>query len=274
MSRVFGAGALEGLATFWRVKRRDGVALGLTGHDRDLWLDGVLHKAAPGMLPSSIRRSAGLSPDSAGIEGAITHDSLSAADLAAGRFDGARVEMGVADWEGGESAVLYRGEFGALGEEGGRFEVELLSAKAALEIDPVPRTSPTCRAPFCGPGCNLPPARFTHTLQVAAIDFAANRVTFTGGPAPEALRQGHLRWIDGPQAGLRMEVISADADGLRLDTLLNPALAPGLRAELREGCDHTFATCQTRFANSVSFRGEPFLPGNDMLTRYPTSSNR
>ncbi|MFN7158060.1 MAG: phage BR0599 family protein, partial [Erythrobacter cryptus] len=43
---------------------------------------------------------------------------------------------------------------------------------------------------------------------------------------------------------------------------------PGTRIELREGCDHTIATCAARFANAINFRGEPFLPGNDLLARY------
>jgi hypothetical protein len=39
---------------------------------------------------------------------------------------------------------------------------------------------------------------------------------------------------------------------------------------VREGCDHTIATCRTRFGNAANFQGEPFLPGNDILTRYAT----
>jgi uncharacterized phage protein (TIGR02218 family) len=43
----------------------------------------------------------------------------------------------------------------------------------------------------------------------------------------------------------------------------------GCSIELREGCDKRFATCSGRFANAANFRGEPHLPGNDLLTRYP-----
>jgi uncharacterized phage protein (TIGR02218 family) len=43
----------------------------------------------------------------------------------------------------------------------------------------------------------------------------------------------------------------------------------GVRVRLTEGCDKRFETCRVRFANSVNFRGEPHLPGNDLLTRYP-----
>ena len=272
MTRVFFAEELEGVATFWRIRRRDGATLGLTSHDRDLWFDGIVHRAAPGMLPSAIRRTADLSPDSAEVQGALTHDSIPAADLAAGRFDGAAVEIGVVDWENLDRAVLYRGEIGGVAEEAGTFNAELRSAKADLEADRVPRTSPTCRAQFAGPGCTLSAARYTHEAVVETIDFAANRVVFTGGPAFDAMRDGSLRWLDGPHAGLAMEIVMADENGLTLDVELDAALEPGMRARLREGCDHTIQTCQARFANGVNFQGEPFLPGNDLIARYPTPS--
>ncbi|MBO9499857.1 MAG: DUF2163 domain-containing protein [Novosphingobium sp.] len=270
MSRVFRREALEASATFSRVRRRDGVMLGLTSHDRDLWFDGVLHRAAPGVLPSAIRRSADLTPDSAEMQGALTHDSISADDLAAGRFDGAGVEIGVVDWETLDRAVLYRGEIGDVTQQAASFAAELRSAKTALEADLVPCTSPTCRAQFGGPGCTLSVARFTHEAVLAAVDLVANRVSFAGGPPAADLRQGSLRWIDGPHAGIRMEVSSADEAGLVLDVALDPALVPGTRALLREGCDHTLQTCSDRFVNAANFQGEPFVPGNDLIARYPS----
>jgi len=273
MSTGFFRRELEGVATFWRIERRDGVTLGFTGHDRDLWFDGVLHRAAPGMLPSAIRRDAGVGADSAEIRGALTHDAISAADLEAGRFDGARIAVGVVNWESLDRAVLYRGEVGAVSQEASGFLAEMRSAKAALEEDPIPYTSPTCRAPFCGPGCGLSAARFTHEAELATIDLARNRVRFTGGLAADAMRDGSLRWIDGPHAGLWMEVIEADETGLLPGITLDPALTPGTRALLREGCDHTLASCAARFGNSAGFQGEPYLPGNDILARYPTSSS-
>jgi uncharacterized phage protein (TIGR02218 family) len=272
MSRVFRREALEGVATFCRIRRRDGVTLGLTSHDRDLWFDGVLHRAAPGMLPSAIRRTHGLSPDSAEVQGALTHDSIGAADLAAGRFDGAGVEIGAVDWETLDRAVLYRGEIGDVTQQAGSFAAGLHSAKAALEADFVPCTSPTCRARFGGPGCTLSVARFTHEAVLAEIEVADNRVRFAGGPAAADLREGSVRWIDGPHAGTTMEVVRADESGLVLDVPLDPALAPGCRALLREGCDHTLQTCSERFANAVNFQGEPFVPGNDLLARHPSRS--
>lgn len=269
MSRVWFDRPLETAATFWRLLRRDGVALGFTTHDHDLWFDGVLHRAAPGMTPSAVRRSAGLDTDSAEVEGVLSHDAIAAADLALGRFDGAELRMGLVDWESGERTFLYRGTLGGVTEEDGRFTVELASRKALLSVDALPRTSPSCRAPFCGRGCNLSAVAFSHEAVVVAWDLAANAVTIETFAALDDLVGGSLRWLDGPLAGLVATVMQAGAAGLVLDTPLPTDIASGQRVIAREGCDHTLDTCATRFANAANFQGEPFLPGNDLLTRYP-----
>lgn len=269
MSRVFFQRELEGVATFWRILRSDGVAIGLTSHDGDLWFDGIRHKGSPGMLPSAIRRTADLSSDSAEVQGALTHDSIAPADLEAGRFDNANVEIGLVDWETLDSAILYRGVIGGVAEEAGGYQADLQSIKAALEADPVPRTSPTCRAKFCGPGCTLSAVRYTHERLLSEVDFESNTVMFEAIPDAELFESGSLRWVDGPHAGLTMEIMQAEDGWLTLDKTLDFSLSNGARALLREGCDHTLATCRDRFRNAVNFRGEPFLPGNDLLTRYP-----
>lgn len=272
MSRVFFREPLEGVTTFWRIFRRDGITLGFTSHNRDLRFDGLRHRAAPGMLPSAIRRSASLDSDSVEVQGVLSHDAISSADLRAGRYDEARIEIGVVDWETLDSATLFHGTIGAINEESGRFDAELLSAKAALDIDAVPRTSPTCRAQFCDPSCQLNPVRFTHLVQVSASNSETGRLECSPALVGTSLLHGSLRWIDGPHAGVTMQVIDTDATGLTVDGQLDPAVVPGLRMLLREGCDHTYATCTTRFANGLNFQGEPFLPGNDLLGRYPTSA--
>ena len=61
------------------------------------------------------------------------------------------------------------------------------------------------------------------------------------------------------------------SSGTSVTLCAEPALAAlaGDLVELIEGCDKRLATCAGRFANAVNFRGEPYLPGNDLLTRYP-----
>jgi uncharacterized phage protein (TIGR02218 family) len=86
-----------GIALCWRVERGDGVAIGLTTHDRDLTIDGLLHRAAPGMTPSAIERSAGLEADTMDVGAALSSAAIGEADLLAGRWDGARVRLFAVD---------------------------------------------------------------------------------------------------------------------------------------------------------------------------------
>src|SRR3546814_6193514 len=96
------AGFLDGdlttIALCWRLERRDVVTIGLTTHDRDLMIGGLLHRAAPGMSPSAIERSAGLAPHTLDVAGALTSDAIREDVLIAGRWAGARgalfAEMG------------------------------------------------------------------------------------------------------------------------------------------------------------------------------------
>ncbi len=64
------------LALCWRVERRDGVAIGLTDHDRDLELGGMVYRAAPGMTPSAIVRSEGLDPSTMDAKGALSSAAI------------------------------------------------------------------------------------------------------------------------------------------------------------------------------------------------------
>ncbi len=271
MSRVWFAQALETVAVWWRIERRDGVALGLTGHDRDLVFAGLRHRTAPGMVPSAVRRTATFEPDSAEVKGAMSHDAIGEADLVAGRFDGARVSMGLVDWETLEAQTLFTGTIGSVGREGETFSAELQSIKQILARQVVPRTSPTCRAEFCGDGCTLSAARFTQNAQVSEVSADGQWVKLAGVADPSRYVFGWLRPIDDVDAGIVLRVQSVQAGWLVLERPLAAGTVVGLRVTVREGCDHTIATCADRFTNGANFQGEPFLPGNDLLTRYPAA---
>lgn len=268
MSRIWFSQSLETVATWWRVDRTDGVTLGFTTHDADLWFDGLLFRASPGMRPAAIRRASGFDADSAEVDGAVSHDDIAESDLVAGRYDGARVVVGLVDWQTLDHAPIYAGKIGAITQDAGSFTAQLQSRKAELARDPVPRTSPCCRADFCGLGCGLSAERFTHEAVLTMQDRANNAVVVSSDASTAMVMGGQLRWLDGPYAGLAMGIVGMAGESLVLDQPLDEVLSPGLRAIMIEGCDHTLATCATRFGNAINFRGEPFLPGNDLVVRY------
>ena len=75
--------------------------------------------------------------------------------------------------------------------------------------------------------------------------------------------------MSGANCGATTVILSVAGDTIRVRDFPKAAVASGCSVELREGCDKRFDTCVTRFGNAANFRGEPHLPGNDLLTRYP-----
>jgi len=261
--------ALSCVAFCWRIERRDGVAIGLTTHDRDLVVDGLVHRAAPGMVPSAIERSAGLEADTMDVRGSLTSAAIGEVDLLAGRWDGARVRLFAVDWETGALvAELGEGRIGAveLGEDG--FTAELAGASAALDRPVVEETSAECRAELGDRRCRVAMAGRRRFARVVAV---ADRVVTLDAaePVAGAYAGGVLRWFGGANGGLVQAIDLSAGTSVTLRAAPAFAVAAGALVELVEGCDKSFATCTARFGNAANFRGEPHLPGVDLLTRYP-----
>jgi len=262
---------LTSVALCWRLDRRDGVAMGFTSHDRDLAIGGLDYRAAPGMLPSAISLSDGFDVDTLDVSGALTNDAITAHDLAAGRWDGAQVRLFAVDWTqpGAGSLALARGELGDVGLRDGAFTAELRGPTALLEQPAIEFTSPECRAELGDRRCRVDLAGRTRIVRlIEVVDAATIRVN-AAEPSVNAYGYGRLRWIGGANSGLASAILTSDGDEISLREPPPFAIAGDELVELIEGCDKAFETCRARFGNGDNFRGEPHLPGNDLLTRYP-----
>lgn len=262
---------LTSLALCWRLDRRDGVTIGFTTHDRDLTIDGLVYRATPGMLPSAISVTDGFDVDTLDVAGALTSDAIAGQDLADGRWDGARVRIFATTWEapGSHMLALARGELGEVAMRDGGFNAELRGPTAMLERTVAEQTSPECRAELGDRRCRVDMAGRRRFTTVATVDEEGRIVLADPEPAPNAYGYGSLRWCGGGNGGLRSAVAVSAGALVTLRELPPHVVVPGTRIEVSEGCDKSFATCRSRFANTVNFRGEPHLPGNDLLTRYP-----
>lgn len=264
-------GPLATAAYGWRLERADGVTIGFTSHDRDVVFDGLIYRASPGMAPSSIVEMLGLEIGSLEVSGALTSDALRAEDIEAGRWDGALLVIFLFDWNDLAAApfVLAMGTLGDVTWSGSAFQVEFLGPATGLSNSIVPSTSPTCRAEFGGKGCNLNRRRFIKEVRVLSNSGAVLALDAPGLSNPSDFAFGEIRWLSGPGCGLRQKILSATQSMIILaEEPVAPVSAPATVA-LLQGCDRTIATCAARFANAANFRGEPYLPGNDLLTRYP-----
>lgn len=266
---TFLAPELTSFALCWRLERRDGVALGFTSHDRDLVVDGLLYRASPGIAPSAIEESA-IGEDSAfEVAGAVSAASLSDSDLRSGRWDGAQVRLLAVDWsDPSRSVQLARGELGGVTVRRGAFTADVKGAGATLDRPIVEETSPECRAALGDARCGVALAGRTSVARVVAV--TGTSVTIDRSePVANGWGWGRLRWLDGRNGGLAETILASAGTVLTLAAPPRLPVTPGARVELVEGCDKSFETCRARFANAANFRGEPHLPGLDLLTRYP-----
>ncbi|MFD1610976.1 DUF2163 domain-containing protein [Sphingomonas tabacisoli] len=260
---------LTGFAFCWRIERRDGVALGFTAHDRDLIVDGFRYRSAPGIAPSSIEDRDPLESDALEVAGALTADAISEADLRAGRWNGAGVRLLAVDWQDpSQSLELLRGELGSVSLQRGTFSAELHGPGVLLERPILEVTSPLCRAELGDKRCRVDLAGRRTIAAVVAGD--GDTVTLDRiEPVSNGWGGGRLRWLDGRNGGLSALILASSGATLTLSDAPPFEVAAGARVEVTEGCDKRFATCRDRFANHANFRGEPHLPGIDLLTRYP-----
>lgn len=78
---------------------------------------------------------------------------------------------------------------------------------------------------------------------------------------------GKVTFTSGQNAGFSMDVKAFAPGVVTLAMTLPYPLAVGDTYTIVAGCDRLFGTCKARFNNVVNFRGEPYIPGQDVMLR-------
>jgi uncharacterized phage protein (TIGR02218 family) len=270
------------LAWCWRVIRPDGAVCGFTDHDRDVAFDATIFEAASGFTGTDIRQSIGLSIDNLDVAGALRSEQLNEADLAAGQFDDARVEIWRVNWTAPEQRVLMMtGSIGEVRRGETAFTAELRGLSHYLDQRQGRTFQYACDATLGDARCGV-------DLDEPAF-MGAGAVTETGaayllgasgldGFAEGWFDGGLLSWTSGANAGRAMEVkrftlAAGGGAAIELWRSMASAIAPGDAFTITAGCDKTFPTCQAKFANHLNFRGFPHMPGNKYVLAYPASGD-
>lgn len=263
------------LVTCWRIDRRDGAAMGFTEHDRILRFGGVDYEPYTAGEGASLVETADLAVDNTSISGLLSSERLSADDLAAGLFDGARVEIWRVNWaQPSERALLKRGAIGEVRREGARFSAEIRGLAQALD-------APQGRIYQRGCDANVGDARCAVALESPAFRFEGAVAAVAGGAAffseaapafPDGwFIDGRIDWLNGANAGAASVVRAQSGASFTLWAPPGRAIAPGDTFAVHAGCDKSFRTCVGKFANGAQFRGFPFMPGDDAVIAVPRS---
>ena len=265
------------LCTCWRLTRRDGFVLGFTDHDRALDFDGTVFSPETGATGSALSSSADLSVDNAELEGALTDDLLAASDLAAGRYDGARVEIFKVNWAAPDQRVLVKvasiGEVTASGH-GYRAELRGITHQLDQTIGRVYQRLCDVNMGSAPCGVNLDDPAFKTAGTVTAIRDDQSFIG-SGFETFEAdwFSHGLLTWTSGANMGVSSHIKVQGAGGsIALWLPAGSAVDIGDHYTATAGCDKRIETCRDKYSNVKNFRGFHLMPGNDFAVSYPLRS--
>jgi len=268
-------GAVTTLALCARITRRDGVVLGFTGFDRDLVFAGITFQAESALTASAIETTADVRADNLDVQGILSSSYISDADILAGRYDGALVDMFLVNYAALPSSIsnstvvwLLSGRLSEIRLRGQQFVAEVRGLSDALSVSMGELYSPTCRVKRLGDArCGVALAAYTRSYTVAAV-LDARRFTHSGAAEADGyFRYGTIKFTSGVNVGMEAVVKSYSGGVFEMVETMPAAVVSGAAFTAIRGCDRQFSTCRDVFNNVTNFRGEPpaLLPGVDRL---------
>jgi uncharacterized phage protein (TIGR02218 family) len=259
------------LCTCWKVTRTDAAVYGFTDHVVDLVIGGVTYAAQTGYTPSAVQTSAGFEVDNLSVLGVLDASIVTPADLRAGRWDFAAVEIFKVNYRDLTQGTLKlrKGTLGEVRHGRLRFEAELrgLAQRLAQALGRV--YTPACDADLGDARCAVDLGVFSGGTISGSLTAVSSKVGVTDASIVQAagwFTGGKITLTSGQNSGLAVEVKSHATGGvLTLQEPMPYLPVVGDTYTMTAGCDKSLATCRDKFANVVNFRGHAFLPGVDRM---------
>lgn len=268
----------------WRIRRRDGVTHRFTSLDRPFSWGGQVYRSCRSLQPSASEDQTNIGGvGSQELRGIVDLEGVSEADLEAGLYDDAFVDVWLVPWEGSESPRrIASGWVGKVTYDDDGFEMEVTGPGARLEQQALIQLfTPACRWVFGDPEtCQKDIESLKLTGEVLGSKsrdrfFAvlANDSTGGSGAASESgveWANGRVRWLSGRNAGQITEVKTIDfASGLVTLWALTGFVPQASDAfEILPGCSKDPDACKG-YDNYINFGGFPDVPGEDSIQETP-----
>jgi uncharacterized phage protein (TIGR02218 family) len=258
-----------------RITRRDGVRVGLTDHDRDITYGGVLYRADGSFESGRMRQSGGLKAESYAVTGILSGAAIEEADVAAGLYDFARIDVYLCNWSDLSQGVIHlrRGFLGEVRCAGGEYAADLRGFQDLLDRKACEAYTPECRFDLGDGRCGVNLEALSVTGRVTGVLDELSFYDFMRSEAGGTFQDARLTWLSGANVGVSAEVRLWDAGAkcFSLWVAMDHPVAVGDSYRVAAGCDKRFATCKARFNNVVRYGGFPHLPGIAKILDYPES---
>lgn len=197
----------------WQVTRRDGAVFGFTDHDRALDVAGQRYEPGCGFGLDRFEQDISLTPGHGQLSGVIEAETITRADIEAGLWSGARVDILRVDWARPELFARVRcGEIGEIRLREGRFEAELRGLSHRLDRVTGRVFSRRCHARLGDADCRIAPDhpehargcdkrfatcrdRFGNTLNFRGFPYMIGNDVLLAGAAGESVHDGSSRGL-------------------------------------------------------------------------------
>ena len=251
----------------WKLTRTDAVVLAFTDCDVPLTVEGVTYEASAALTPSEAVSSLGLAVDEQEVDGGLTSDAISEADLAAGIYDGATVEVLEIDWTTStrvNTVGIYH--LGEVSRTQSAFTAELRSGSGLLANQRGRYMTAGCDAELGDSRCGVNTAGMTGTGAISIVTGPSEFLVTGLDGTDHDFASGTLVWTSGANLGQSPEIRSHNGSLVGLWRAPLYDVAPGDTFEVIPGCDKSFETCRDRFSNQANHRGFPFVVGEEIYT--------
>ncbi len=269
-------GEVTTLATCWKITRTDGVVKTFTDLDSDIVFASLTYLSIAGFTPSSVETKDNFSVDNVEVQGMFQAGYITAPDLLAGKYDFAEVEIFIVNYMDISQGrmLLRRGRLGEVTMQKDTFIAELRGLAENLQQTIGELYQPSCRAILGDSECKKVLTSFTFTGTVTTVTsgliFTSNALTQAAG----YFTGGQITWTSGNNNGLKMEVKEFANKQVVLAQAMPYAIQVGNSFQIVAGCDKTHQTCISKFNNIINFRGEPFVPGTDAISKTAGTMDR
>ena len=276
-------GRLTTLALCWRLERRDGFVIRLTDHDRDLVVPAPPALAGTyltdsGISGGNLRANSDGSVDNTTLQGFLRSTQITAADIEARLYDGARVDLFLLNWASPADGVVVL-KSGSLGDitrsSAGQYQAELRGLSQRLQNNFLKTYSATCRAELGDALCQVNLAGFTYNGFVTeVIDSGRSFRDSVNASASGHFTNGVVTFTSGDNNTYKSEILlhTGGPATFHLALAMPNPIQVGDSFTAVAGCDKRLSTCRDKFNNVIRFRGEPYIPGADAISKGPPRS--
>lgn len=218
---------------------------------------------------SEIQLLAGVTADNAQVD-TVLNSTLTRLNLVGGKWQGAKVELIIADWSAPEAGAArrHRGRIGEVQTGGVTVKLEFRSLIQLLSQEIGDKTSRKCRYKLGDQFCTVNLATYTFAGTVTAKT-NNQKITVSVVKPDGYFDFGEIHFTTGANAGLGVEISKNAGQVLTLFLPMPADIAVGDGVAVIAGDDKLLRTCWEKFNNAVNHGGEEPLPLRETVYKLP-----